>query len=207
VTVLARTDAHEGPVFVEAEQALYFTTSRPRVQIRRLDLRTGAVTTVRAEANVANGMTLGPCGELLVCEQGTLTEPAAISRVARSGGTREVLVDAWEGLPLNSPNDLVVASDNSIWFTDPSYGHLQGFRPESARGPRRSPTRSTPAGARRAAGSPRARPSSGAGRPHAQRCRRSPRSPRCAPPHLRGASGPSGASLRATATPGTVRRG
>ena len=129
MTELARTDAHEGPVFVEAEQALYFTTARPRVQIRRLDLRTGAVTTVRAEANVANGMTLGPCGELLVCEQGTFGERAAISRVTRANGTREVLVDAWQGLPLNSPNDLVVAADGSIWFTDPSYGHLQGFRP------------------------------------------------------------------------------
>ena len=37
---------------------------------------------------------------------------------------------SWRGLRFNSPNDVVAASDGSIWFTDPSYGHLQGFKPE-----------------------------------------------------------------------------
>jgi gluconolactonase len=40
-----------------------------------------------------------------------------------------VLVDEWRGLPLNSPNDVVVRGDGTVWFTDPAYGHLQGFRP------------------------------------------------------------------------------
>jgi len=123
------TDAHEGPVHVESEPALYFTTSRPEVAIRRLDLLTHAVTTVRADANNANGMTLGPDGRLIVCEQGSRTEPAAITAVDRVTGEREVLVDNWHGLPLSSPNDVVVASDGSIWFTDPSYGFRQRFRP------------------------------------------------------------------------------
>jgi gluconolactonase len=128
---VAETDAHEGPVYAADEDALYFTTvRRERVAIKRLALEDGTVTVVRPDANMANGMALDRDGSLVVCEQGTLTEPARITRVDRVTGAFEPVVDAWEGLPLNSPNDVVVARDGSIWFTDPSYGHLQGFRPE-----------------------------------------------------------------------------
>jgi gluconolactonase len=129
VTRLAATDAHEGPVYAADEHALYFTTNRPQVAIRRLDLTTRAITTLRAEANMANGMTLAADGALLVCEQGTLWERAAITRVDRRTGAVATVVDNWLGLRLNSPNDVVVARDGAIWFTDPSYGWLQGFRP------------------------------------------------------------------------------
>lgn len=120
---LIETDAHEGPVYLDG--ALYFTTQRPDVAIKRLALDSGEVTTVRAGANVANGMALDGDGRLIVCEQ----HPAAITRVDPATGAVETLVDAYEGKPLNSPNDVVVARDGAIWFTDPSYGHLQGFRP------------------------------------------------------------------------------
>jgi gluconolactonase len=123
LTRLVETDAHEGPVFVAG--ALYFTTQRPDVAIKRLALDSGEVTTVRAEANVANGMALDGDGRLIVCEQ----HPAAITRLDPASGSAETLVDAYDGKPLNSPNDVVVKRDRSIWFTDPSYGHLQGFRP------------------------------------------------------------------------------
>jgi gluconolactonase len=129
VTRLVETDAHEGPVYVADEHALYFTTNRPRVSIRRLDLVTGALETVRADANMANGMTLDRDGALLVCEQGTLWQRAGITRVDRRTGSVETVVDSWLGLRLNSPNDVVVARDGAVWFTDPSYGWLQGFRP------------------------------------------------------------------------------
>jgi gluconolactonase len=128
---VAATDAHEGPVYVAAEDALYFT-SPPRkgvVAIRRLDLSSRRVSTVREPANGANGMTLGRDGRLVVCEQGSLTEPARIAAVDRTSGQAETVVDGWGGLPLNSPNDVAVRSDGAIWFTDPSYGFLQGFRP------------------------------------------------------------------------------
>ena len=132
---LAETDAHEGPVYAADEDALYFTTvRRERVAIKRLALADGTLTVVRADANMANGMALDRDGHLVVCEQGTLTEPARITRVARASGNAETLVDSAAGLPLNSPNDVVVASDGAIWFTDPSYGHLQGFRPEPQTG-------------------------------------------------------------------------
>jgi gluconolactonase len=128
---VAETDAHEGPVYAADEDALYFTTvRRERVAIKRLALADGTVTVVRADDNTANGMALDRDGVLVVCEQGTLTEPARIARVDRATGAAETVVDGWEGLPLNSPNDVVVAHDGDIWFTDPSYGHLQGFRPE-----------------------------------------------------------------------------
>ena len=123
---LVETDANEGPVYVAAEDALYFTTSRPRVAIRRLAVRTGEITTVRSETGVANGLTLDRDGRLLVCEQ----QPAAITRVDRATGAVETVVDAYRGAPLNSPNDVVVTRDGAIWFTDPSYAHLQGFGPE-----------------------------------------------------------------------------
>ena len=44
-------------------------------------------------------------------------------------GARTVVADRWRSRRLNSPNDVVVAPDGAVWFTDPSYGHLQGFRP------------------------------------------------------------------------------
>jgi gluconolactonase len=68
-------------------------------------------------------------GALIVCEQGSRWRPARISGVDRATGEAEAVVEDWRGLRLNSPNDVVVASDGAIWFTDPSYGHLQGFRP------------------------------------------------------------------------------
>src|SRR5690348_13252228 len=85
-------DAHEGPVYAEDEHALYFTTlpkPGPLVSIRRLDLATGRLSTLREDANGANGMTLGLDGRLLVCEQGTPRTPARISAVDRATGTAE----------------------------------------------------------------------------------------------------------------------
>ena len=120
-------DAHEGPVYVSDEHALYFTTQAGR--IKRLDLRTLDVTVVRERSNRANGMTLAHDGSLLVCEQGDLEQPARIARLDRFSGDVTTVVESWAGLPLNSPNDVVARSDSSIWFTDPSYGFLQGFRP------------------------------------------------------------------------------
>jgi gluconolactonase len=126
VTLLVRTDAHEGPVYVAAEGALYFSARGGAV--RRVELGLGRIDDVPADVVRANGMTLDLDGSLLICQQGSFDAPAAIRRF-RDGRT-ETVVDSWRGLPLNSPNDVVVKSDGTIWFTDPSYGFLQGFRPE-----------------------------------------------------------------------------
>jgi sugar lactone lactonase YvrE len=87
LTRLVETDAHEGPVFVGG--ALYFTTQRPDVAIKRLALDSGVVTTVRAGANLANAMALDADGRLIVCEQ----HPAAITRFDPAPGSVETLVE------------------------------------------------------------------------------------------------------------------
>jgi gluconolactonase len=149
--LVARTDAHEGPVYIPGQDALYFTTlpraqqgpavAAPQAVIKRIALDglrfpagPARLSVVPAQVHMPNGMTLGPGASLVVCEQGTLTEPARVSRVCPRTGQVDMIVDAWCGLRLNSPNDVVVRGDGTIWFTDPSYGYLQGFRPEPQAG-------------------------------------------------------------------------
>jgi gluconolactonase len=139
------TDAHEGPVYVAAENALYFTTvpvssnvpvaGSKQVVVKRISLNSDrfplgpeAATTVCASSNMANGMTLDREGRLVICEQGTKTTSARISRLNLQTGEVETVVDELRGLRFNSPNDVVVKSDGTVWFTDPSYGALQGFK-------------------------------------------------------------------------------
>jgi gluconolactonase len=134
-------------VYVPEEDALYFTTlpkpgqvpgpGDPNVSVRRLaldgerfPLDPDSVSTVREDANVANGMALDLEGRLLACEQGTRSRHAAITATHRGSAAVETLVGEYGGLRLNSPNDVVQRSDGTVWFTDPSYGYLQGFRPQ-----------------------------------------------------------------------------
>jgi gluconolactonase len=148
VVKLVESNAHEGPVYVKEEHAVYFTTlpvdvkapieGYKNVAIRRLSLKGLSrdpvencknVSDVRDPSNMANGMTLDGAGYLLICEQGTRSEPAAIGRLnPKNPDDYEKLVEEWFGLPFNSPNDIVVKSDGSIWFTDPCYGFFQGFK-------------------------------------------------------------------------------
>ena len=137
---LIETNAHEGPVYVASEHALYFTTvpePGPRnIAIMRLALignafpfTAGPVEIVRQPSNMANGMCLDRNGQLVICEQGTIEEPARISRMKLRTRALETIVDRWRGLRFNSPNDVVVKSDGTVWFTDPNYGKVQGFKP------------------------------------------------------------------------------
>jgi gluconolactonase len=126
---VADVDAHEGPVYMRGEHALYFTSVAPHAQVKRLDLRTGDLRVVDAGVQAPNGMTGDRAGWLVICEQGTIDSPARIARHNPASGITETVVDNFGGAPLNSPNDVVVKRDGTIWFTDPSYGHLQGFRP------------------------------------------------------------------------------
>jgi gluconolactonase len=146
---VVETDAHEGPVYAADQDALYFTSQpapgpapgSPLVKVKRIALdgerfpvEPDRVSVVREDANVANGMTRDLDGRLVACEQGTRAQAAAVTAFNRETGRVATLADGWRGLPLNSPNDVVVRSDGSVWFTDPSYGHLQGFRPRPALG-------------------------------------------------------------------------
>ena len=144
---VVETNAHEGPVYINEEDALYFTTlplptdiplpGFRKVAIKRLGLNGNQfpvnsenISVVRRSANMANGMTLDREGRLVICEQGTRSDHARISRLDLKTNRLEIVVDHWGGLRLNSPNDVVVKSDGTVWFTDPAYGYLQGFKPE-----------------------------------------------------------------------------
>jgi gluconolactonase len=137
--VLIETNAHEGPVYVASENALYFTTvpepGPKNIAIKRLQLagaefpfKAQALDTVQFPSNMANGMTLDRDGRLVICEQGTRETPARISRMDIKTRSFETVVDHWRGLRFNSPNDVVVKSDRTVWFTDPNYGEIQGFK-------------------------------------------------------------------------------
>jgi gluconolactonase len=119
---LVTAGAHEGPTWFADEDALYVTTARgPRgTAILRIALDglvpvgPDAVTVLRADANVANGMAADAAGRLIVCEQGSRTTPARITAVDRATGAATTLVDSYRGLPLNSPNDVAVCRDGTI---------------------------------------------------------------------------------------------
>ena len=71
----------------------------------------------RSPSGKSNGLTLDPDGRLVACEHGN----RRVSRTERDG-TVTTLADSYEGKRLNSPNDVVVRSDGTVFFTDPPYG-------------------------------------------------------------------------------------
>jgi gluconolactonase len=105
----------EGPVWFGDAGCLLFSDI-PNDRILRWSPEAG-ITTYRAPSNYANGNTRDRQGRLVTCEH-------LGRRVTRTewDGTITVLADAFDGRPLNSPNDVVVAGDGAVWFTDPHYG-------------------------------------------------------------------------------------
>ena len=116
----------EGPVWFAAGRYLLWSDI-PNNRMLRWDETSGNVSEFRAPSQFSNGNTVDQFGRLLSCEHLT-------RRVTRTefDGSITVLADQWQGLRLNSPNDLVVKSDGSIWFTDPSYGILSDYEGERA---------------------------------------------------------------------------
>lgn len=115
----------EGPIWHPVDQYLLFSDMPADVR-RRLD-RSG-VREVMSPSNKGNGMTYDRGLNLLVCEHAT----SCVARFAPDG-TRTVLASHFEGRELNSPNDLCVKSDGSIWFTDPWYGRMPVYGVERPR--------------------------------------------------------------------------
>ncbi|MFI6708736.1 SMP-30/gluconolactonase/LRE family protein [Nonomuraea sp. NPDC050478] len=117
----------EGPVYFPAGRFLVWSDI-PNDRMLRWDEQTGAIGPFRQPSGYVNGNTLDREGRLISCEHGA-------RRVTRTehDGSVTTLADSWRGRRLNSPNDVVVRSDGSIWFTDPPYGILgdyEGHRAE-----------------------------------------------------------------------------
>ncbi len=106
----------EGPAYVPAMRSLLFSDI-PNDRVMRFDEMTGAVTLFSDRCGHQNGRTLDRQGRVVSCEHGG----RRISRIEHDGSTRG-LASSWQGKRLNSPNDVVVKSDGSVWFTDPTYG-------------------------------------------------------------------------------------
>ncbi len=106
----------EGPVwFGDARHLLW--SDIPNNRILKWEDETGAVSTFRKPSNFANGNTRDGQGRLVTCEHGG----RRVTRTEFDGGIT-VLADRFEGKRLSSPNDVVVKSDGSIWFSDPVFG-------------------------------------------------------------------------------------
>jgi len=116
----------EGPAWFPAGRYLVWSDI-PNNRMLRWDETDGSVSVFRQPANNTNGHTRDPQGRLVSCEHLT-------RRVTRTehDGSITVIADRWQGKRLNSPNDVVVRSDGSVWFTDPTYGILIDYEGERA---------------------------------------------------------------------------
>ena len=108
----------EGPVWF-GDGRFVLWSDIPNDRILKWEEETGAVSVFRKPSNHANGHTRDRQGRLIGCEHGG-------RRVVRTeyDGSITVVADSFQGKRLNSPNDVVVRSDGSIWFTDPAFGIL-----------------------------------------------------------------------------------
>lgn len=108
----------EGPAWFAAGRYLVWSDI-PNNRMLRFDECDGTVSTFRHPSNYSNGNTVDHQGRMVSCEH-------LARRVTRTehNGSITVLADKFKGKRFNSPNDVVVKSDGSTWFTDPSYGIL-----------------------------------------------------------------------------------
>jgi gluconolactonase len=120
----------EGPVYFHEDESVIWSDI-PNNRLLRWSAKEG-MSVWRQPSNFENGHYRDLEGRLLSCEHGG----RCISRT-EPDGRKIVLVDRYQGKRLNSPNDLVVKSDGTIWFTDPPYGILsdyEGYKAESELG-------------------------------------------------------------------------
>lgn len=113
-------DWPEGPVWSGAGRYLLFSDI-PNNRIMRWDEISGSLGVYRQNSNYSNGLTMDRQGRLIVCEGSTTdTQGRRVTRTEHNGRIT-VLADQYEGKRFNSPNDVIVKRDGSIWFTDPPF--------------------------------------------------------------------------------------
>jgi gluconolactonase len=122
----------EGPVWFGDGRYLLWSDI-PNNRIMKWDEETGVVGVFRKPSNHANGNTRDRRGRLITCEH----EGRRVTRTEYDGSIT-VILDRFDGKRLNSPNDIVVKSDGSIWFSDPAFGILGNY--EGDRAPPELPT-------------------------------------------------------------------
>ncbi|MEM6373892.1 MAG: SMP-30/gluconolactonase/LRE family protein [Pseudomonadota bacterium] len=115
-TLYTGTRWAEGPAYFPAGKYLIWSDI-PNDRLLRFDETNGVVSEFQKPCRNHNGHTVDPEGRLVSCEH----RGRCVSRIEADGSTT-ILADRFDGKRLNSPNDLVVKSDGSIWFTDPTYG-------------------------------------------------------------------------------------
>ena len=106
----------EGPVWVAKDKGRLVFSNIPDNELKQWDAATG-LTTFRTDTHAANGNCLDLQGHLISCEGG-----ARRVTITENDGSVRVLVGQFDGKKFNAPNDAVVKSDGTIWFTDPDYG-------------------------------------------------------------------------------------
>jgi gluconolactonase len=116
----------EGPAWFAAGRYLVWSDI-PNDRMLRWDETDGSVSVFRQPAMNSNGNTVDLLGRLVSCEH----RSRSLSRT-EFDGTRIVLADRYDGKRFNSPNDVVVKSDGSVWFTDPSYGIDSDYEGDAA---------------------------------------------------------------------------
>lgn len=116
----------EGPIYFAAGRYLIWSDI-PNDRILRWDEMNGEVAVFEQPCRNQNGHTLDHEGRMIACEH----RGRCVSRYDIDG-TRTILADSYNGKRLNSPNDVVVKSDGSIWFTDPSYGIDSDYEGDAA---------------------------------------------------------------------------
>ena len=116
----------EGPAWFAAGRYLVFSDI-PNNRLMRFDETDGSVSAFRAPSNNCNGNTVDRQGRLVTCEHLT-------RRVTRTehDGSITVIAGSYDGKHFNSPNDVVVRSDGTIWFTDPDYGIATDYEGDRA---------------------------------------------------------------------------
>ncbi|KAH6621927.1 gluconolactonase precursor [Boeremia exigua] len=142
--------AHEAGVFIPESNTLFVTsnqylhpeTNNKHIQISRITLppsihsiETSSTEITTDNVPLANGGVNYKDG-ILFCAQGSLSTPGGLAymplpknHTSSTSYASELLITSFHGRPFNSPNDIVIHSDGSIWFTDPVYGSEQGIRP------------------------------------------------------------------------------
>jgi gluconolactonase len=117
----------EGPIWHPDGYLLF---SDMPMDVRRRWTEAGGVEEVMKPANKCNGMTLDADLNLIVCEHSTSRVVRAVLNPDGTEASRETIASHYDGRELNSPNDVVVRSDGSIYFSDPTYGRMPVYGEE-----------------------------------------------------------------------------